>query len=209
MRTICIRQVFPQASRLARYQDSETLLTKYAQVINSTTLPNGYTFIGGGGLEMIGAADGVHALLLQSHEGVLRVFPTWPREANRPEYSASFTTLRAVGAFLVSAEWNGTTGQVEPPVRIQSEKGASCMFEDPWQRGLLEKGQQAQQQQQQQQQQQLQEGGLQQQKQQGGKLCVVEEKTGASVNVTSDTGNAGYQRFDTQEGLRYLLRPCQ
>ena len=53
---------------------------------------------GGGNVEGAGIADGINAMLLQSHEGFLRLFPCWHHPA------AKFGTLRAAGAFLVSAE---------------------------------------------------------------------------------------------------------
>ena len=61
---------------------------------------------------------------MQSHEGVLRFFPCWPREMD-----ARFGTLRARGAFLVSAELK--SGMVDN-VHIVSEKGRDCMVQNPW-----------------------------------------------------------------------------
>jgi hypothetical protein len=55
----------------------------------------------GGGVENIGLSQAVNDLLLQSVHGTIRLFPAWP--ADEP---ASFTTLRAKGAFLVSAAWD-------------------------------------------------------------------------------------------------------
>ena len=43
-------------------------------------------------------AEAVNAMLLQSHEGFLRLFPCWHHS------EAKFVTIRAAGAFLVSAE---------------------------------------------------------------------------------------------------------
>ena len=63
-------------------------------------------------------------MLLQSHEGVLRFFPCWPKDQD-----ARFGNLRAVGAFLVSAELkNG----VVAGVKIVSEKGRDCTVQNPW-----------------------------------------------------------------------------
>jgi hypothetical protein len=63
-------------------------------------------------------------MLLQSHEGFLRLFPCWPKD--RP---ARFERLRAYGAFLVSSELAG--GEVKS-VRIVSEKGQPCTVLNPW-----------------------------------------------------------------------------
>lgn len=65
--------------------------------------------------------------LMQSCNGTIRLFPNWPLE--RP---ASFATLRAVGAFLVSASCaNGEIGQVE----ILSEAGTLLRVLNPWKTG--------------------------------------------------------------------------
>jgi alpha-L-fucosidase 2 len=100
-------------------------------VINQTIFPNGYTEAGpgGAGLESVGALEGVHSLMLQSHEGVLRIFPSWPKGAQN---MASFATLRANGAFLVTASWDGVRGVVDEPVRVTSEVGGECRVKNPF-----------------------------------------------------------------------------
>jgi alpha-L-fucosidase 2 len=71
------------------------------------------------------AAAGIQEMLLQSHAGAILVFPAVPESWR----DASFHTLRAEGAFLVSAErQNGRTRWV----RIRSEKGGVCLLEDPF-----------------------------------------------------------------------------
>ena len=86
----------------------------------STQMPaNGYVEEAGGGYETAGASIAVQEMLFQSHEGFLRFFPVVPTGE-----SASFSGLRAVGAFVVSArlEMNGTmTG-----IKIVSEAGRNC-----------------------------------------------------------------------------------
>ena len=59
--------------------------------------PSLYGIDGGGGLETTGMTLAVNEMLLQSHERGLRFFPVWD-----PARPVSFTTLRTVGAFLVS-----------------------------------------------------------------------------------------------------------
>jgi alpha-L-fucosidase 2 len=62
--------------------------------------------------------------LLQSYTGTIRVFP------NRQNLGrAGFRDLRAVGAFLVSAHFDG---QNVSGVTIHSEKGATLRMENPW-----------------------------------------------------------------------------
>jgi alpha-L-fucosidase 2 len=71
------------------------------------------------------AAAGLQEMLLQSHGGTIRVFPAIPDTWK----DVSFTTLRAEGAFLVSAQRiNGNTKSVE----IVSEKGGRCRLISPF-----------------------------------------------------------------------------
>jgi hypothetical protein len=66
----------------------------------------------------------VNEMLLQSHEGVIRFFPVWPNDQD-----ARFGNLRAVGAFLVSAELKNDE---VAGVKIVSEKGKDCTVHNPW-----------------------------------------------------------------------------
>ncbi len=65
--------------------------------------------------------------LMQSYNGTIRLFPNWP--LNR---RAAFSTLRAAGAFLVSASC--ADGQVGP-VEILSEAGTPLRMINPWKEG--------------------------------------------------------------------------
>ncbi len=51
--------MLPQAARVARLEDALELVERFNSTVADCLLPNGYTFIGGGGLEMIGGAEGV------------------------------------------------------------------------------------------------------------------------------------------------------
>jgi len=63
-------------------------------------------------------------MMLQSWDGCIRVFPAWPKGVD-----AAFRTLRAEGAFLVSAaQKNGRL----PSVTIESEAGGRCRVARPW-----------------------------------------------------------------------------
>lgn len=70
-------------------------------------------------------AAGIQEMLLQSHRGRIEVFPAIPAGWRE----ASFTTLRAQGAFLVSAELKD--GMVQS-IRILSEEGGACRILSPW-----------------------------------------------------------------------------
>ncbi len=63
-------------------------------------------------------------MLMQSHQGLIRIFPMWPMNKD-----AQFSTLRAYGAFLVSSSLVGGTVQ---SVTLKSEKGKSASVLNPW-----------------------------------------------------------------------------
>ncbi|MBE7401032.1 hypothetical protein IN666_16230 [Bacteroides fragilis] len=69
-------------------------------------------------------ASGIQEMLLQSHTGTIRIFPALPEEWK----DASFEGLRAMGAFLVSAQMEG--GEITR-VRIYSEKGGMLKIARP------------------------------------------------------------------------------
>ena len=66
----------------------------------------------------------INECLLQSYDGVLRFFPNWPLER-----AAEFRTLRAAGAFLVSAAC--AAGAVQW-IEVYSEAGATLRLLSPW-----------------------------------------------------------------------------
>lgn len=71
----------------------------------------------------------INECLLQSYNGILRLFPNWPGELD-----AEFATLRAVGAFLVSASCS--QGDVQW-VEIESEAGGELKLYNPWPQGAI------------------------------------------------------------------------
>ena len=66
----------------------------------------------------------INECLMQSYTGIIRLFPNWPAEK-----AAAFRTLRAVGAFLVSARHE--QGVVHD-LTILSEQGGACRLYNPW-----------------------------------------------------------------------------
>ena len=70
----------------------------------------------------------IQEMMLQSWDACIRIYEAWPKTMN-----GSFTTLRAQGAFLISASYqDGVVG----PVTIHSEKGAPCPVMSPWETGF-------------------------------------------------------------------------
>ncbi|WP_414000326.1 glycosyl hydrolase family 95 catalytic domain-containing protein [Flavobacterium sp. W1B] len=105
--------------------DPEKVLQKLKQRIAKSALPNFLIAQPGGMMETLSAVPScINEMLLQSYEGMIRVFPAWP--INR---DASFEDLRTYGAFLVSsAKKNGEVQYI----KIKSDKGRTCTIENPW-----------------------------------------------------------------------------
>ena len=104
--------------------NASVTLGQMATIIESACPPNGYLEQGGGGIETAGATVAVNDMLLHSWEGFLRLFPVWPVSDD-----ASFSGLRAVGAFVVSASLR--SGKLAH-ARITSEAGLPCTIHWPW-----------------------------------------------------------------------------
>lgn len=104
--------------------DPQRILTEMRRMYDGHMLPNKLLNFGGGGIENVSPSLAITEMLMQSHEGVLRFFPCWPKDMD-----ARFDTLRARGAFLVSAELKGG---VISGVKIHSEKGRDCTVVNPW-----------------------------------------------------------------------------
>jgi hypothetical protein len=102
----------------------EIILQHLRKLYDRSSMPNGLLNFGAGGIENVSPSLAVSEMLLQSHDGVLLFFPCWPKNLD-----ARFGTLRAVGAFLVSAELK--TGAITH-VKITSEKGKDCTVLNPW-----------------------------------------------------------------------------
>ena len=66
----------------------------------------------------------INECLMQSYNGVIRLFPNWPKEKK-----AEFKTLRAVGAFLVSGSFADEKVQW---IKIVSEAGKQLRMINPW-----------------------------------------------------------------------------
>lgn len=115
--------VYPSAARIGF--PAEMLLKNLKERIKMGSYPNCYIVAGGGGIETTSAVPGtINEMMMQSYEGIVRIFPNWDKKMN-----GSFENLRAYGAFLVSSSMeNGKIGTVT----IKSEQGRPCKVENPW-----------------------------------------------------------------------------
>ncbi|MFD2162308.1 trehalose hydrolase [Paradesertivirga mongoliensis] len=118
-----IETSFPGAVRVG--YNSEEILRYLKERIAAKSYPNLYITQDGGGIETLAAVPlTINEMLMQSYEGIIRIFPNWNKKKD-----ASFKQLRAYGAFLVSS--NVKNGKIEY-IRILSEKGRKCNVENPW-----------------------------------------------------------------------------
>ena len=118
-----IETCYPGAVRVGYPGDK--ILANMKKRIEMNVYPNCWIVQGGGGIETFAAVPlTINEMLLQSYEGIIRVFPNWNRRRN-----ATFTNLRAYGAFLVTSSLKN--GKVQE-VKLFSEKGRPCKIENPW-----------------------------------------------------------------------------
>ncbi len=100
----------------------EFLIEGIHQNIKEFGLPNRLFRHHGGGIEHLTTVPAtVNEMLMQSYEGIIRLFPCWDKKMN-----ASFKNLRADGAFLVSAE---TKNKKIASLKVRSLKGRKCCVE--------------------------------------------------------------------------------
>lgn len=102
--------------------DPDFLIEGIHQNIKEFGLPNRLFRHHGGGIEHLTTIPAtVNEMLMQSYEGVIRIFPCWNKKS-----AASFENLRADGAFLVSAELKN---EKVTSLKIKSLKGRKCNVE--------------------------------------------------------------------------------
>ncbi len=98
--------------------DPQFLLEGIHQNIKEFAFPNMLFRHHGGGIEHLTTIPAtINEMLMQSHEGVIRLFPCWDNS------DASFENLRADGAFLVSAQLKN---EELTSLEIKSLKGRKC-----------------------------------------------------------------------------------
>lgn len=102
--------------------DPDFLIEGIHQNIKEFALPNKLFRHHGGGIEHLTTIPAtINEMLMQSYEGVIRLFPCWNKKTD-----ASFENLRADGAFLVSAELKD---ERITSLKLKSLKGRTCSVE--------------------------------------------------------------------------------
>lgn len=123
--------IFPCAARLGI--DPKLIISKYKDHCSRFQLPNGLMYHGGGCLEncSLGAAV-INEMVLQSYEGIIRIFPVWDKNID-----CEYNNLRADGAFLVSSKLEN--GKIKRVI-IKSEKGREFKLLNPFDKCSIESG---------------------------------------------------------------------
>ena len=161
-------RIFTMAVR-ARY-DINQVVENFARVINTNMKPNLRISDPYHGIEKLGATESVNSMMMQTDKGMTKLFPNWYTDKD-----AKFVSLRAKGAFTVSAEYDGTAQEAKN-VTITSEAGEDMTLVSPWEEGMTVKDAQGN---------------------------IVETEKGAVPNW-EDQENAAYT-FATTEGETYTI----
>jgi hypothetical protein len=113
---------FPAAVRIGYNPD--TILHHLNRYVEHT-FPNGFQLDNPHGIENFSTVPNtVNEMLCTGHQGVVRLFPVWPRDRD-----ASFHQIRVEGAFLVSAKLKN--GEI-CDVTVFSEQGRELNLLNPW-----------------------------------------------------------------------------
>jgi len=113
---------FPAAVRIGCDPDK---ILKELRAYSGHAGPNGFQQGNPHGIENLSTVPNtINEMLCLGHNGVLRLFPVWPKDRD-----AAFVNIRCRGAFLVSGTLRDGAVQT---VTILSEKGCDCTVVNPW-----------------------------------------------------------------------------
>ncbi|WP_110945895.1 discoidin domain-containing protein [Streptomyces avicenniae] len=115
-------KVFTQAARIG--YPAQSLIDRFVGVVEGELAANLRIRDPHHGIEKSGATEAVNSMLVQSHDGVVSLFPVWPSDAD-----AHFNDLRLPGAFLVSSALKGGTVRY---AEFTSEAGGTLKLANPW-----------------------------------------------------------------------------
>ena len=118
-----MNSLYPAAVRVG--YDPEIILARLHEHCEKNLHANGFTRGNPHGIETCSTVPNtINEMLCMSYGGIIRVFFNWPLDRD-----ASFGTLRAQGAFLVSSS---LVGGAVTEVSIRSERGEMCRVANPW-----------------------------------------------------------------------------
>ena len=122
-------KVFSVAARCG--YDAGKLYDAFRETTKARLMPNLIVSDNMHGIEKDGGLEAINSMLIQGHEGVIRLFPVWPKSKD-----AKFVDLRQRGAFIVSGELKAGVVQ---PITIFSEAGETLVLQSPWKNGIAVK----------------------------------------------------------------------
>jgi alpha-L-fucosidase 2 len=109
----------------ARLGEGDKAHEVYQALLHERTLPNLWTVHPPFQIDAnLGSMAGVGEMLLQSHEGTIKILPALPKAWN----TGSFQGLVARGNFVLSCEWS--EGKISS-ISIQSKSGGKCRISSP------------------------------------------------------------------------------
>lgn len=91
LHTMCVRLTWQGRATLENFTRAIPLISGANNGTN-----NGWENDNGGGLEDIGATQAIHLMLMQTIDGALVLFPSWPADSDGV---VSFTQLRSAGVW--------------------------------------------------------------------------------------------------------------
>ncbi|MDD2442193.1 MAG: hypothetical protein PHG76_08765 [Eubacteriales bacterium] len=116
---------FPAAVRVGF--DPDVIFDELVTRVATLGLPNGFFDRNPHGIENLSLVPNtIQEMMLQSHEGIIRIFPVWPR---RTHPNARFANLWANGAFQVSASLRAGT---VCSVSIRANRDGELVLQNPW-----------------------------------------------------------------------------
>ena len=111
--------------------DCRTILRNLADTIRKQMKKNLMIEDNVHGIEKAGATEAVNNMLLLSDKGIIKLFGNWLEDKD-----ASFTRLRAAGAFVFSAEYDGSAREIAEGAVMYSEAGATAAVASLWKNGM-------------------------------------------------------------------------
>ncbi len=122
-------KVYPAAVN-SRY-DIRIIVNKLADTIRGQMQPNMMIDDNYHGIEKAGCTEAIHHMMLLCDKGVIKLFGNWFEDKD-----AHFVRLRAPGAFIFTATYNGNAREIENDITVFSEEGGTVSIASPWKCGM-------------------------------------------------------------------------
>lgn len=114
--------------------DVDAIITALASTLNDRLGRNLTVADGMHGIEKVGTTKAINNMMLLGDQGVIKLFGNWLENED-----AKFVRLRAPGAFVFSAEYDGAAAEIVEGVTMYSEAGATATVASLWEEGMVVK----------------------------------------------------------------------